>query len=380
MYLETPFASAAVELPAGIDLSPELSMTYQYDDNVTNSADGIIESWVIATHAALNLEAIDQVDKYRLSYSADHGEYQASDEDTYTDQTLSVSADWNINSRMRTALSAGIEDAHEQRGTGFSQSLGNQIAAPERFIARDISGLVGYGPDSSRLRFEITLGTNTKKYDGAENRQRDRGSDYGGISTYIAAGGKTELVAEIKQRRINYDVLADSGSQLDSRETGYLIGVDWQSAKTALKLRIGHLNKKFEDVEREAFSGPSWKATVEWKPLSYSTLALSTERKTDEMQGFGDYLNVITNSLGWAHQWGNHFSTDITYTQENRDVEGAVDVDRRQKLKAADLVLNYRVNYWLSFMAGIDHRQLESNNDSLDYQRKLTYIGFNVAI
>lgn len=375
-----PAVAAPIQLPGGIDFIPAVILEYQYDDNVTRAAVDQTASRVIASRSEFVFEAHHNADSYRLNYAVDHGEYLDSEADSYTDQELSFDSKWEFNSYQRAELHASVGDAHEGRGSGFSLGIGDQLDEPDQYVARDVNALLGYGPESSRLRFELLVGADSRDYEGRETRARDRGSYYGRLSAFFALGGKSELVTEAVHKEINYVSPEAGAAPLDSRETDYLLGINWESAKTSCRLRGGSREKEFDDPARHRFSGPRWLVALQWMPLSYSQLDLATERKTDEMQGSGDFIDVTTHSFNWQHNWSERVSSSLSYAVDQRQVEGRGDVQRNEDRERGNVALSYQMRRWLSLSAGVQVQQQDSIIKELNYDRNISYLGFTVSL
>jgi polysaccharide biosynthesis protein VpsM len=92
--------------------------------------------------------------------------------------------------------------------------------------------------------------------------------------------------------------------RLDTREYRYLLGVVWEAAtRTTDSVRVGRVEKKFDDPARPDFWGSNWEVAI-CCPPTYSHFDLSTERYTEEpIVLLEDVTDTAVYSLGWSHKW-----------------------------------------------------------------------------
>ncbi|SHF23147.1 Putative beta-barrel porin 2 [Microbulbifer donghaiensis] len=376
-----PLALAeGVKLTPGIDFVPSVNIDVLYDDNVTNSSNREIDSLVLVGGADFLLEGQNNSDKYKLQYTVEKAEYLDSVEDNYTDHDVILGAEWELNSRKSISIDGNYSLGHDERGERFSRGVGELLAEPDKFSEYGISTTVVLGAEQSRLSFETLLGIGKLDYSGILKKDRNRINQHGKVGVFFKAAGKTSLVAELGHWRIKYDERRLGEETLDSSETDYLVGVDWESAKSEISARLGTRTKSFDSTSRGDFSGMRWSGTFRWKPLTYSTLEFTTERKTEEMQGDGDYVDITMNSASWDHGWSERFSSELTYSFEKIDYEGADPGLGRDTYKGVGAALRYEMKRWIILRAGYDKTVNGSTDDIFAYTRNIMYLGFTVTL
>jgi len=106
----------------------------------------------------------------------------------------------------------------------------------------------------------------------------------------------------------------------DSTETSWMLGVSWEaSARTTGTIRYGNQKKKFDNPEIRNYNGPTWLASINWRPRTYSSLILTATRNTQEPDGNANYVVRQDISLAWMHEWATRFGTtvDIGYGEDD---------------------------------------------------------------
>jgi len=367
-------------LPGGVDLTPNVSTKYLYDDNIARTSAEPKSSRIAFGQLDLDFEALYKTDRYAASYSVTRGEYLDSETDDFTDQALDISGSWEFSSRLNAELAGAVSDTHEARGTGYSQGVGDELTRPRRYRESSASAYVGYGFKDSPFRAELGWGARSLDYASREDRQRDREGQSVRLSGILAVGSNTDLIAEVVNAYNEYDLSASDDTTLDSEQADYLIGINWVSGKTTMGLRFGRREKRFDAVSRSDFSGARWQFDGSWSPVSYSTFELSTERGAMEPLGFGDLLDTTLNRVGWQHAWTDSASTKLAYSWEKRSVQGGQFSGLEEVRTLGEVGFSYQVNHWLAMTGGYEQSEQASFNLSREYTRNLMHIGFAISI
>ncbi|QKX16579.1 outer membrane beta-barrel protein [Microbulbifer sp. YPW1] len=380
-FLATSVSATPIALPGGIDLKPSLDSALNYDDNVTNSSTDQIESWLSTLTPTLLFEASNGVDFYTFEYSLEGGHYFSSESDNYTDHSLSGSAKWEITNNFDIELDVSWLKDHLERGIGFTQGIGNLADGPDKFTEGQVKTTFSYGSASNPLIFDFSLGADNTTYDRILPLPgRDQKSQFAGISTGIQVGSRTAVVAEIDYSEIDFDFTVNgapaSSRGLDNEQIDYLGGIDWSSAKTDLSIRVGERHKRFINNSRENFVGPRWILSVSWSPLTYSAISLTSQRRTDEPRGFGDFIDTTAHSVSWRHNWTTRLGTTLAHARQKSDYFGIEQVDSSHTSTAS---LSYNFRPWMSFQVGASHFNQTSTLDRLNFERNISFIRATVS-
>lgn len=372
--------ASPIRLPSGIDFTPTVSADFLYDDNITSASAGEIESWIVIGASEFLFEANDKADTYTFKYGVEKGAYLDSSKDNYVDHDVNLGGDWELNSRQSLLIEGSYRLGHDERGSGFSRGFGKGLIEPDKFSESGLSTTFTYGSEETRISMDASLGVNNLNYSGLAKADRNRSNKYGGVALFVRLTGKTDVVAEVGHWRIGYDNQRVAQPTLDSRETDYLVGVDWKGSKSEANLRVGLRTKQFEDPGRENYSGSRWSATIKWRPVSYSTLELSSERKTEEVQRAGDFVDVLSNAVAWHHDWSDRVSSEIGYGLEKSGYRGAGTSKDEEKYRLLNLSIDYQLRRWLTMRGGHTRIVNGAYEDILRYQRNITYLGLSVSL
>jgi len=103
-------------------------------------------------------------------------------------------------------------------------------------------------------------------------------------------------------------------------------------------------------------------------PRTYSTVDITTVRRQDETDGFGDSIDVAEFRVSWNHIWRNRISStvDIFFAEDDFSPTGRVDERFKTGLK-----LNYDWRRWAKISAGYQYEENDSNVSTFSYQRNL---------
>ncbi|WP_439134699.1 outer membrane beta-barrel protein [Pseudomaricurvus sp.] len=355
---------------------PILSFEERYDDNIFSQSSDETDSWISVVSPGVKLlSELSSVDLL-LDYRHDAGFYANSSSDDYNDNYLKGAVTWELNQSHQFDLMALYRDAHEDRGTGYSQ--GDAIALidePDTYEDMTFEGKYTFGSDSSRGRLVLDVSDYSRQYTNHEDltRVRDRDELRAGAAFYWRMAGKTNLVAEVQGADINYihdpeEVLGQFDT-LDSSTLRYLLGVNWEATgKTEGTVKLGLAEKDFDDDDREDFSGFSWEANVSWKPRTYSVFSLTTSSKPRETNGSGSYIDSELYSLDWTHSWTSRFSTQLFYSQTDSRYEDSP-IKRDDQEDSYGLRLDYNLRRWLDLGLSFKTTDKESTLAQYSYDR-----------
>lgn len=330
--------------------------------------------------------------------------YNSNSRDNYNDYDIEGRMNVQISSHSKFQFDLGYSAGHDDRGTGRTQTQGFRNATdPDQYSSRSIGGKWTYGLPQARARVELSAKSEDHSFDNnfALNDARDyRNTEVSALLAYTVSP-KTSLFVEARRGSIDYDkrVGRSSGGNnsldfspgnnqlynLDSQQNKYFIGAEWKAtAKTTGSLRLGRMNRKFDEPIVNAGNGQSadvsgsvWEAAMVWSPKSYSTVNLTTGRNVSESSGFGFATTNDSTNLNWNHQWSDRFSSDVDvgWIQSEYGTTGREDATSKLGLKA-----NYRMKRWLTMSAGINHIDSNSNDDASDFERNEAYLNARVQL
>lgn len=381
------YAQEAGRIEVGqFDIIPILNSSISYVDNVAYARDDLPEIYSWRSIFSPELIAATELDgnPVQIGYRLERGVYFSSSADDYTDHFLEASGDFELNSRHRVNAIAQYEDGHEDRGTGFSLGLGNNIATPDRYKSTAIGADYSYGAVTSDGMITLKAGRQTLDYDRSEQAYliRDRAKNRVGAELAYRVGSATNIVLDVTQSFIRYDNQLGITTR-DSDETRVLVGLTWEStAATTGFAKVGYKEKDFEAASRDSFEGTDWEVGVEWQPLTYSTFRFSTSADTQETNGEGNFIRGRDYSVSWNHEWLQRLSTSISISKTTDEYELSDNVlaNREDELMQYSASLNYDARRWLSFSLFYQLADRDSNRALIGYDRNIVGISAEVTL
>lgn len=384
--------------PKGVPMGPmvaypEVDLTFKSTDNIYTQPAGPNRKSANITVLApkVKLEAKDGPHTFDATYRVEHGRYSISSAN-YTDQALSAGANWVFTGRSGLKLGAEYLLGHDDQGSDPA-SAGVIKNVPDKYHQTSLNLLGGYGAEGAQGRIEVEAGSINKRYDNfrftaaglPDNTKRDRDDRKLGGTFYWRIAPKTQLLFQAVRTRFDYaqsSVAAASWTELDSVEKKYNFGVTWDAAaKTRGIFKVGHTKKDFDDSTLRDFSGNSWEAQVQWKPLTYSTIDFSTGKSPGEST-IGNASLDTRYGINWNHAWTGLVSTvaSYNYTDTEYQYNAGVATQQKDKNNTYGLKLNYQWMPTVKVGVGYDRVDKTSTSATSTFKRDIWSIFLNAAI
>jgi len=361
----------------GVVIIPTIGASIGYDDNITRANTNEIGSSFYMISPAVRAELPTDHSVVGLTAAANWIWYSDSSQDDRDSWILSADWMWDISARQDLGLFANYTEDVDQRGTGRTQGDAGLIEQePDAWKQFGYGGQWDYGAVGSRGRVSLLAGASDITYqnnrgDGTETvpgtTALDRDWWYWGGTFYWRVAPKTSLLANYQYTDMSYETASSSDSTIEN----YMLGVTWDAtARTDGTIQYGVQKRNFEDPSQPDYDGPTWLASVNWRPRTYSLFTLSASRATQEPDGGGAYMLRQDVMLSWIHQWAERFGTnvDIGYGEDEYKPSSRTD----------DLIYwgvgaNYTFNQHFRFGASITGYDRDSDINEYNYQR-LVYL------
>jgi hypothetical protein len=359
---------------------PEIEVAVRGDSNIAIQPDATKRSDTIYyIRPAVRLEAKDGASLYELGYRGEYGRYSSFTSDNYENHDLFGNANMTFDARNRLNARLQFVDKVDPRGTL------NLVATPtpNEYHQTTGSALYSYGAEEAQGRVELQGSYYNKEY--VNNRfatfvlDHDR-AEYGGTFLWQMM---PRTYATATFRRYDY-AYKDPSVTLDSHDNYYLVGVRWDAtAATSGRFSAGRQTKKFDGgghlAGRQDFAGTAWEGGITWKPVSYSSLDLSTTKSTRESTGLGDFTVSQTLNLTSTHSWTSTITSYIVAgagrdSFQNAPVAAAGGTSREDTTRNAGLKVTYNIQRWLKVGAEYLVSLRNSNDDNFDYKRSQAMI------
>jgi hypothetical protein len=355
-----------------LQVIPQVSARVGYDDNIFASESNEKSSTKVIVSPSVQLKAEQGLNEYSVNYAITQGNYQDSSADNYTDHQVSGRAFFDFNIRNRLELLAGYLDTHEDRGSGLNQGLNATVNdVPIEYHVNSLQGTYEFGGKNAKGRIKFVAGIQDREYDNfrTQTEVKNRQTRNASVTFYYRVMPKTSLLFEVRNKDIDYDL---STVSLDSSELKYLLGATWDAtAKTSGTVKFGYAEKDFDSAAREDDDGVSWELSMRWSPKSYSVVDISTDKKAEETDGTGNYIDMTSLDLQWTHAWSDIWRSRLYYGASNSDY---VSSTREDDLISYGLGVDYDVRRWLNFGVDYVYSERDSNQANLDYERNTIFL------
>jgi hypothetical protein len=365
--------------PASVELfdtpfyvRPYIGLGVGHDDNLFLSHTNPKSSnlWVLSP--GFTLDARDPNKVVQLAWQGQLGRYTSSPDDDYADQTARAQFDLSLDPHNFIRLGVDYVLGHEPRGSTDRPVAGR----PDRYRLVTPSFMYALGAPGAIGRVELYADTNERHY--VNNREFTASSDrdmpeFGG-AFYFRVMPRTYVMAEARQTNIDYS----STSPFDGRERRYYAGVRWEAtAATSGTVKVGRLERDFDDPSVPDYSGTSWEGVVSWAPLSYSKVDLYTARQTNEATGLGDFILTSIGGISWNHSWSTYVTTGVEARYQRDAYQG---FDRTDKTTMVGLRAGYKFRRWLTLGAEYWHTNRDSNLDVFDYRKNTYFVTLTASL
>lgn len=354
----------SIPLADGASLTPYVNFSYGRDNNLFLANTNRRSSNLVLWNYGANFVLEGRASKFGLLYDSTIGKYASSNDDDYTDYKTLGTAEFIFTSSMGLKLAADYTRGHDPRGSTDRGISGK----PDEYRTGGPSVLFAYGANEARGRIELEAGQVDRRY--LNNRTSTVGSDRDTQNLagrfFLKIGPKTSAIFEVRRDDIDYKL---ESSLQDSKESRYLAGVTWEAtAATSGVFKIGRLKKDFAAAGRRDFSGTGWEGNIIWKPLSYSTVTLGTNKSISESTGLGDFTLAKRYSIGWDHEWNSRMTSTVSFSRSDDEFSGNV---RKDETDSFGMKLNYKVFRWLTVGGEVTNTKRDSNVSGFNYKKNL---------
>ena len=359
----------------GLQILPTIGITVGYDDNITMASQGEIESFFYMISPAIRVELPSDHWLLSLTAGVDFIRYTDSPIDDREYWFLRGEWVWDISTRQDLNLFAQYSEGADQRGTGRRQGNAGLIELPlDEWRLWDMGGEWDYGAIGARGRLVLRAGaadlyyTNNREATGDYNgtARLDRDWYYLGGTFYWRVAPKTSLLAEYLYTDMNYSFDSASDSVIQS----YLLGVTWNAtARTSGIIKYGYMERKYDQQGKPGYDGPTWAATINWRPRTYSLFSLTGTRSTQEPETYGDYIVRQDVTLSWLHDWATRFGTTVDVGFGQDDIRTNNQTTRTDDLFYWGVAARYTFNPHIRLGASVTGYDRDSDVLQYDYDQ-----------
>lgn len=313
-------------------------------------------TWENVVEPGVRLTASNGVTSaYNLSYFARIGSVTASPADNFTDQRLEADGNWELGIRHRLTADYQYWNWHDRRGSGspIDSARANFLYPHPDIWSANVAKLgYSYGAPGSRGRLDLNASYAARQYLNNNQSSRDNNQPGADIAFYLRVTPKASALFEVAGQNTKYVRQLPGTISLDSDQLNAYTGVTWEAtAKTSGTAKVGWLSKTFAASQRQNWGGVGWWAQMQWRPLTYSTINLATERAPVETNtSTANAILVSSVKLDWIHYWKPRLHTRFGLLGTTDDYIGDTRVDHRYGASGG---VFYQMRRWLEL--GFDY-------------------------
>ncbi|MEE9426306.1 MAG: outer membrane beta-barrel protein [Methylococcales bacterium] len=373
---------------------PSLGVKSYYNDNVLLQDKNSKDSFVIVTSPRAKYFLEGDITEFKLDMGIEDGFYTHSHNDNYFDLDANVDMSYYATERITFFGNAGYKKGHEARGEGSQTGLNAlNFDHPHRYRLWGAEAGFKYGVEEVGMpRIESSYSHDERRYSNNRERTRfqERNEERVNTALFYQVLPNTSLLIESTLSRFSYmegrqtrgeeAEAVDATDDLDSYQYSVLGGLKWQATyQTEGRFKIGWNEKFFDAKERGNSAGFSWELGVDWQPLAYTMLSLSTSQRLEEADGLGNDATVRRVDLSWKHYWREWFKTTTSFYYSNQDFSGRSIVDDRAGNSrdredddfGVELRADYEFRRWLTVGIDYSYSMRNSSRGGFDYERNM---------
>jgi len=297
-----------------------------------------------------------------LHYGADLTRWGSESQNDTDDQRIEGVVQYNFRGGLSLGLLDVFQDGHEGWAEGFSQQQDTYVS---NLLATRIQYDFG-----SRFRLRGEYSNFLVDYDDADKSIGDRLDQSYSVYCYYNYSPKTSFYAQYRFLDVRYDQVG----ALDSTDHYLYGGIRWRmSGRTSGEFKAGYAKRRYDSpylVDSSDFSLQGW---ADYRISSKTSLKLSLSRLYEQptIDSPGNVLSDII-TLGYTQKFGAKITLTGTlgYTQKDYKTTFVL-ADLRKERSDKDyrfgLNLSYRIQRWVSVVAGYEFFKRDSNFDDLSY-------------
>ena len=365
----------------GLDFSSTMTAEYGHNDNVFfQHKTDVVGSDYYNLKPTFSIQGQRNTKKFSISYQGDYRNYTKNmiANNNYVDHRINGIFDWELGFRHHLKIKTNYAIGHEALGTGvtngFSFSNNDKLDDSATFnsfniekdlvtIDKNLSIKYTYGAKDAKGNLVFELTQNRLNYDildsytsSFQHYLKDENvKENDAILTFVHRySNHTLFDYTLKYKKDDYIDLTRNNNELIAAFTI----MSQMTGKSKIEATIYKLEKQMATTN---FSGVNWSVLYKWQPVDYSTVTLKTLSEVKEPDNLGDFVQSYQNSITWDHQFLGHISVHLSYKHEN----DAYHIRKRKdKYDYLNLSVSYLFRPKVEFTLGYQYSLFHTDNSS----------------
>lgn len=318
-YSVNPTSDDGLAIPG---FYPNARVDLIYDDNLLRSDTDKLDSFALRLAPEALWVQTRGKHLFRVGYQGEYAWHEASSNEDYYDHFLGTDANLDLGPKLDLNLLASYRLDHEPRGGAGTINLAPEPNRWDEWIA---AATVVYGRRIAKAQVTGAVEYRNRDYTNNAQFPRDHDDLESTLTVYYNLGSKTHIVLEPSYVDMSYP-----NSDRDNKVARFLAGLTWSfTAKTMGEVKVGWVDKEYDQPIYPDNSGLGIDASVTWRPKSYSVVTVAASRDIyDSNAGFDTQAGALTTSfeallftLDWEHGLTRLTDLQTGLSYENDDFD-----------------------------------------------------------
>ena len=208
-----------------------------------------------------------------VSYEGRYVEYEDDTDLNYTDHALSADLSLQHGRRLSTKIAAGYRSSQDNPATSDTPTNAEgELAEWERGFAQ---ATVTYGQTKSQGQLVFSASRDSYRLDKSNLAYRDYDRDKLVGTFYYRISDRTRTLFEIQRSENDHPDDNNAGVNQSNQTARYLTGISWEASElTTGTLKVGFLNREYDDDGLEDVSGLALSLTGAWTPTARTKVTI----------------------------------------------------------------------------------------------------------
>lgn len=336
-------------------LSPEITVTEYYDDNVYASQTATKDDLVTMISPNLSLTSNWKEHALVLEAGLEVTRYADLVAENTNDAWINMRGKYQLNKDHDFRLGLAYTRDHEDRASP------DTIAGSEPTRFDDTTANLGYTTHQGNHFFKLIFNVSDLDFYDVnsslgilDNDDRDRSDKTTGLRyLYKYAPGGAVFISGVYDSRDYDQTLDNEGNDRKSEGYRYSLGVELVSPSTVSKFSLGRISRDYQSIAFERVDETNVSLQHQWKFLTSSNLSISVNRSIEE--------TTIDNSSGYL-------MTDVA-TDLNFGLSAKNEINLGATLARVDYYGINRIEDYVTYRIGYGHNLFKNLKFSADLQR-----------
>lgn len=340
----------------------DVALSAAFDDNILRSNTNEIDDQIVTLAPAVNHRSLFSKHSLDVGYQGSYAFYSDNDNENADNHSLAAILALDFTGKLDVNLAGNYQWMYEPRGaTGANLAIADQ---PNEWERSRLFAEVIYGRKTNQGQLAFSVESAGLEFTNNNQQARDRDLLNFSGTFYYNMTGETSWLFEARLTDIDY--INTAAVNRDSQEQGYLVGARWEATRlTRGEVRVGYVNKDFDQTGLNNFDGMVVEAEISWTPLATDQIVLIAYRTPREStQATASYFISTSVGVSWSHTLTPLWDFLVGASVQEDDYSD----ERNDDLFFASVGMNYSLSERLSLTGMYQYNERDSNTDGAVYE------------